>query len=71
MYGTLLKFAGRWGSLLTTAGGRSRGDRTALYRTALLRLFCAVVFAMGLDSDDRLIANAIWDRAGSLFRRTA
>ena len=66
MYGTLLKFAGRWGSLLTTAGGRSRGDRTAI-----LRLFCAVVFAMGLDSDDRLIADAIWDRAGSLFRRTA
>jgi len=32
--------------------------------------FCAVVFAMGLDSDDRLIADAIWARARSLFGRT-
>jgi len=33
--------------------------------------FCAVVFAMGLDSDDRLIADAIWARVRSLFGRTA
>jgi len=25
--------------------------------------FCLVSFAMGLDADDRLIANAVWARA--------
>jgi O-antigen/teichoic acid export membrane protein len=29
--------------------------------------FCAVAFAMGLDADDRLIANAVWTRVRGVF----
>ena len=32
-------------------------------------VFSAVVFAMGLDADDRLIANAVWSRARDFFGR--
>jgi len=31
--------------------------------------FSAVTFAMGLDADDRLIANAVWARARGFFRQ--
>jgi O-antigen/teichoic acid export membrane protein len=33
-------------------------------------LFTAVVFAVGLDTDDRLIANAMWSRVRGTFVRT-
>ena len=59
--------------LLSRASMFGRAQLAGVVVTLLLSygLFCAVVFAMGLDSDDRLIADAIWARARSVFGRSA
>ena len=57
--------------LLRHASGFIRGDLVGIVVALLLAygVFVAMAFIMGLDADDRLIANAVWARVRGAFGR--